>query len=113
MADKWVQGEAHGHNAYLQLAVTIGGIGFVLAMIAFVVRPLPQFRRIEDPAEIWFYAPLFAMFVFIALHNLVESDYLEDGGPAWVAFVLVLAALHAREHPSMPQMAQTVQWAAP
>jgi exopolysaccharide production protein ExoQ len=112
VSDKWVQGEAHGHNAYLQLAVTIGGIGFILAMIAFIVRPLVVFRRIEKPAEVWFYAPLLAMFAFIVLHNFVESDYLEGDGPAWVAFVLVLAALRARENPA-PPVAQSMQWAAP
>ena len=36
------------------------------------------------------------MFVFIILHNFVESDFLEGDGPAWVAFVLVLACLHTR-----------------
>jgi O-antigen ligase len=113
VSDKWVQGEAHGHNAYLQLAVTIGGIGFLLAMIAFIVRPVLEFRHIEKPAQISFYTPLFAMFAFIVLHNFVESDYLEGDGPAWVTFVLVLAGLRARENPRPPPLAQTVQWAAP
>ena len=35
----------------------------------------------------------FALFVFLVLHNLLESDFLEGDAPAWVAFLLVLAAL--------------------
>jgi len=35
----------------------------------------------------------FAIFVFIVLHNLLESDFLEGDGPAWVAFLLALATL--------------------
>jgi len=36
---------------------------------------------------------LFTIFVFILLHNGLESDFLEGDGAAWVAFVLVLAML--------------------
>jgi exopolysaccharide production protein ExoQ len=112
--DKWVQGEAHGHNAYLQMYVTIGGVGFALAMIAFVIQPALSFRRIAKPADMTLFAPLFAVFVFILLHNFVESDFLEGDGPAWVAFVLILACLHTREtrYPK-PEVARSLQWSAP
>ncbi len=30
----WVEAVSHGHNGYLQVLVTIGGVGFVLAMLA-------------------------------------------------------------------------------
>lgn len=114
VADRWVRGEAHGHNAYLQMLVTIGGVGFVLAILAFVIRPALSFRQIKAPREIALFAPLFAIFVFIVFHNFVESDYLEGDGPAWVAFVLILACLHTRhEERAQPQLAQTLQWAAP
>jgi O-antigen ligase len=100
VADKWVRGEAHGHNAYLQILVTIGGIGFAIAVLALVVQPALAFRRIDSRAERMFYAPLFAIFVFELFHNFFESDFLEGEGPAWVAFLLMLACLHAS--PSRP-----------
>jgi O-antigen ligase len=90
--DSWVRGEAHGHNAYLQLLVTIGGIGFVLALLALVMAPLRRFlgtTALRDPLM----PMLFAVFVFMLLHNFVESDFLESDGPAWIAFVLMLALL--------------------
>jgi|tagenome__1003787_1003787.scaffolds.fasta_scaffold20956385_3 exopolysaccharide production protein ExoQ len=98
VADKWVWGEAHGHNAYLQMLVTIGGIGFALAVLAFVVQPALAFRRLGSRSERMFYAPLFAIFVFELFHNFSESDFLEGDGPAWVTFLLMLACLHAGRH---------------
>jgi O-antigen ligase len=88
----WVQNVSHGHNAYLQLFVTIGGIGFVLAMWTLVIGPVLSFWR-GNPARIELMSLLFAIFVFMVLHNFLESDFLEGDGPAWVAFVLMLAML--------------------
>jgi hypothetical protein len=36
---------------------------------------------------------LFAVFVFVVFHNVLESDWLESDGAAWVSFLLVLAML--------------------
>jgi exopolysaccharide production protein ExoQ len=114
VADKWVQGESHGHNAYLQLCVTIGGVGFALAMMAFILQPALAFARIEQRDQLRFLAPLFALFVFIVLHNFVESDYLEGDGPAWVAFLLVLACLRPNARPETARpAARRLQWVAP
>ena len=114
VAATWIQNEAHGHNAYLQLLVTIGGVGFMLAMIAFIVQPAMAFARITEARK---YAPLFAIFVFMIFHNFVESDYLEGDGPAWVVFVLMLASLRlsaapeSKRAPVVPGPA--LQWLAP
>jgi len=88
----WVNSVAHGHNAYLQLFVTIGGVGFCLAFVGLVVLPLIAFVR-ENSGRVAEMAMPFAIFVFIVFHNLLESDFLEGDGPAWVAFLLVLAML--------------------
>jgi O-antigen ligase len=114
VADKWVQGEAHGHNAYLQLLVTIGGAGFALAILALLVRPGLAFRRIEGARDVTFFAPLFAIYVFELFHNAVESDFLEGDGPAWVAFLILLSCLQAGRNP-VPDAAQVrpLQWSAP
>jgi exopolysaccharide production protein ExoQ len=92
VGDSWVQNEAHGHNAYLQLLVTIGGVGFALAMIAFLVQPLATFLRARRE-DLPLLSLLFAIFVFMLLHNFLESDFLEGDGPDWVAFLLMLAML--------------------
>jgi O-antigen ligase len=87
----WVSSDvANGHNGFLQLLVTVGGIGFVLAMLALVVMPALQFWRRGALAE---KSVLFALFVFLVLHNLMETDFLEGDGVAWVAYLLMLAML--------------------
>lgn len=91
----WIGNVAHGHNGYLQLLVTIGVIGFTLAMAGLLVGPLIAFWR--NGAGIEITALLFAIFVFIVLHNAVESDFLEGDGPAWVTFLLALAMLRKQD----------------
>jgi exopolysaccharide production protein ExoQ len=92
VGDAWVQNVSHGHNAYLQLLVTIGGIGFALSVLVLIAGPLTSFLR-EDGTKIEFMALLFAIFTFMVLHNGLESDFLEGDSPAWVAFLLMLAML--------------------
>lgn len=88
----WVQNISHGHNAYLQLFVTIGGVGLALAMIAFVFQPFIKFVTMK-PIALALAAPLFTIFCFMLLHNFLESDFLEGDGPAWVIFLITLALL--------------------
>jgi O-antigen ligase len=96
----WVEGAAHGHDGYLQLLVTIGGIGFALAMLALVIEPLRRFWAL-DWDEDGFKPMLFALFIFLILHNVMESDFLEGDSVTWAALVLVIAALANRDHKSL------------
>ena len=95
VSGSWVDAVSHGHNGYLQVLVTIGGVGFVLCMLAVMVMPALRFWRL-DWEESGFKPMLFALFVFALLHNFMESDFLEGDGPTWSALILVIAALGAR-----------------
>ncbi|HEY4124799.1 MAG TPA: O-antigen ligase family protein [Rhizomicrobium sp.] len=86
----WLANISHGHSGYLQLLVTTGGIGFALAMVALIALPSLQFLK-ADATELALKSLLFAIFVFVVFHNVLESDYLESDGPAWVAFLIALA----------------------
>lgn len=86
----WVTSANHGHNGYLQLLVTVGGVGFALALACLVFQPIAGFWRRE---QIGFKSVLFALFVFLILHNLMETDFLEGDGVTWVGFLLLLAML--------------------
>jgi O-antigen ligase len=102
VGDAWVKNTSHGHNAYLQLLVTIGGVGFALACFAMIVAPLRAFIRL-GASHIELCSLLFAIFIFMVLHNFLESDFLEgDNGP-WVAYLMMLAMLspmaRRQEHP--------------
>lgn len=94
----WVTGASHGHNGYLQLLVTVGGIGFLLAFAALIVVPMVDFWRRGGLA---LKALLFALFVFLVLHNLMETDFLEGDGVAWLAYLVMGAMLaNLRRAPS-------------
>jgi O-antigen ligase len=88
----WVDQAAQGHNGYLELAVTTGLIGFVLAMTALILLPLRIFWARGD-MEPWLKSMLFGFFVFFVLHNVMESDLLASDGVVWVAFLLMYAVL--------------------
>jgi O-antigen ligase len=94
VAGSWVEAVAHGHSGYLQLLVTIGGIGFVLTVLALIAVPAVQFWQ-QRGGDLNMRAMLFAIFVFIALHNFMESDFLEGDAPAWTSFLLMLTFLRA------------------
>ncbi len=92
----WVNAVSHGHNGYLQLFVTVGGIGAALALLALIAAPLASFWKI-DPARLPLKSLLFAIYAFLVLHNVMESDFLEGDGTTWVAFLLMLAMLGASD----------------
>jgi O-antigen ligase len=91
----WVEAVSHGHNGYLQLWVTVGGVGFVLALGALILVPLLSFWDLNFDGSA-FKPLLFGMFVFLVLHNVMESDFLEGDGVTWAAFLLMLAALRTQ-----------------
>ena len=101
VAGSWVEQVAHGHSGYLQLLVTIGGVGFLLTVIACIAVPAWQFWH-KRGGDLNRTAMLFAIFVFIVFHNFLESDFLEGDAPAWVAFLLMLAFLRAPDAERAP-----------
>jgi exopolysaccharide production protein ExoQ len=88
----WVEAVSNSHDGYLQLLVTLGGVGFVLAMFALVIDPLARFWPL-DYQNPGFKALLFALFVFFVLHNFMESDFLQSDDGVWFSVLLVIAAL--------------------
>jgi exopolysaccharide production protein ExoQ len=92
VGNKWVETVSHGHNGYLQLLVTIGGVGFLLAMIALVIVPGLRFWKL-DRGQTAFKPLLFAIFIFSLAHNVMESDFLEADGVSWAALLIMIAGL--------------------
>jgi O-antigen ligase len=93
VSGSWVEAVSHGHNGYLQLMVTIGGVGFFLAMLALVLVPIRRFWTLDMEGD-GFRPMLFALFTFFLMHNFMESDFLEGDGVTWAGLLLVVAALH-------------------
>ncbi len=97
----WVEAVSHGHNGYLQICVTIGGVGFLLTLLAVIVRPLRRFWTLDTDADA-FKPMLLALFTFLVLHNFMESDFLEGDAPSWAAMLMVIAALGRPLTPNPP-----------
>ncbi|MBV9993110.1 MAG: O-antigen ligase family protein [Alphaproteobacteria bacterium] len=93
VAGSWVEAVAHGHSGYLQILVTIGGVGLLLTVLATVAAPARRFWKM-DGADLDLKGMLLALFVFFVLHNFMESDFLEGDAPAWVSFLIMLALLY-------------------
>lgn len=91
----WVTAVSHGHSGYLEIFVTIGGIGFVLALMALLLAPARRLWAL-DLQDDGFRPMLFSLFVFAVLHNVMESDFLESDSIVWGALLLVIAALNTR-----------------
>ena len=94
VSGSWVDAVSHGHNGYLQVLVTIGGIGFGLVLLALLAAPLRRFWTL-DRSDSAFKPLLLALFAFAILHNFMESDFLEGDGVTWASLLLVIAALNA------------------
>jgi exopolysaccharide production protein ExoQ len=62
-----------------------------------VVDPLLRFWPLES-ARTGFKALLFAIFVFVLLHNFLETDFLESDNSIWFAFLVMLASLKTRDN---------------
>ncbi|HEY0299722.1 MAG TPA: O-antigen ligase family protein, partial [Rhizomicrobium sp.] len=88
----WVSQIGEGHNGYLEMLVTIGGVGFVLGLAAIVVQPFVQFWN-PRRGDANFDALLFTLFLFALLHNFMESDFIVVTGAQWGQILLVLALL--------------------
>ncbi|MGD0867901.1 MAG: O-antigen ligase family protein [Rhizomicrobium sp.] len=95
----WIGGVASGHQGYLQLLVTIGIPGFLIAMLCLFVQPIVWFSR-GSKLDLPFRSLLFALFSFFFLHNFMESNFLNTDGPEWVTFLLVLAMLRTSREPA-------------
>ena len=93
----WVEAVPQSHNGYLQILMTLGGIGLLLALVSMVADPLLRFWPL-DPARAGFKALLFALFIFVLLHNFLETDFLESDSSGWFAFLVVLASLKSRDN---------------
>ena len=86
----WVEAIADSHNGYLQILVTTGRRrAWRWRCWAWWWSRCVRFWPLE-PARTGFKALLFALFVFVLLHNFLETDFLESDNTAWFAFLVML-----------------------
>jgi len=96
----WVSQIGEGHSGYLEMLVTLGGIGFAIGMAGLIVQPFVQFWRAGRGSNLD--ALLFTLFVFDVLHNFMESDFVQVTSAQWGQMLMVIALLRTSLRESRP-----------
>ncbi|WP_299173225.1 O-antigen ligase [uncultured Brevundimonas sp.] len=99
----WVRLLGAGHNGYLDILVTVGVIGLLLTVLAFVVAPLSRLlwsRSISRRSG----ALLISMLIFCIGHNFTESSVMDRDAIVQVFFMMTLAliTISTRRPPEAP-----------
>ncbi len=92
----WVSQIGEGHNGYLEMLVTLGGIGFAIGMAGLLVQPFLQFWR-AGRGRPNLDALLFTLFTFDVLHNFMESDFVQVTSAQWGQMLMVIALLRVSQ----------------
>ena len=90
----WVWRAGASHNAYLDLALTIGIPGTILIIISFVIYPLIDYQRqLHEPTNRLLASLFMRIWLFLLYTTALESIFL-DRGSAW--FMLMMAVFGLR-----------------
>ena len=89
-----VRGAVHGHNGYVDIALTMGIPAFGAAFLAMIIMPLVDYTRVSKTRENVLMADLFLMiFTFSALNAFLESFFFRRADPVWLLFVMAVFGL--------------------
>ena len=83
-----VRGIIHGHNGYLDIAISMGMPAFCVAVMAMIIEPVRNYARCINTRENVLMADLFMMiYAFTALNACLESFFFRRADPVWLMFV--------------------------
>jgi O-antigen ligase len=90
----WANAATDAHNAYLNLALTIGLPGLLLTILWVVVLPVADFYRLPSDAAS---APLQLLFLRMCLYGIYsscfESSIFQQVGEVWFFFMIAIFGL--------------------
>ena len=107
----WVSQIGEGHSGYLEMLVTLGGIGFAIGMSALVIQPFAQFWGANRGQDSRLNAMLFTLFTFDVLHNFMESDFVQVTSAQWGQMLVVIAILRVTQREAREARVQKERWA--
>lgn len=82
----------HAHNAYLEMIVSIGWIGFAIFMLAVILNPIWRVLRLSaEHIETGLIA--LTLLILTWLHGLLEAGLFDRDRVMWVIFLLGFGAL--------------------
>lgn len=86
----------HGHNGYLDIALTMGLPALAMALIVLVLAPLVDYARTPLRTENVLLSDFFMMtMAFCALNGLLESFFFRRADPVWLLFFMAVIGLRA------------------
>ncbi|MDD4910669.1 MAG: O-antigen ligase family protein [Sideroxydans sp.] len=91
-APSWVLMLTQGHNGYLDIIATLGLAGFSLFIFVFLANPMSRLLQIKR-ANIHMLGMLYSLLIFVFLHNLLESSFLDKAQIPWVVLLIVFAGV--------------------
>ena len=84
----------HGHDGYLDIALTMGIPAVCVAVYTFLVEPLRDYLRIPHLKENIYLGDFFLMvLLFTALNAFLESFFFRRADPVWLFFVTAVLGL--------------------
>ena len=84
----------HGHDGYLDIAVTMGVPALCVAAYVFVLAPMRDYMRIPPLKENVYLGDFFMMvLLFTGLNAFLESFFFRRTDPVWMLFVLAVLGL--------------------
>ncbi|MFZ1680251.1 MAG: O-antigen ligase [Rhizobiaceae bacterium] len=93
----------HGHNGYLDIAVTLGVPALVAAGGLFLIGPCRDFLRTPLMRENVVLADFYMMVVaFSALNALLESFFFRRADPVWLLFFMAVVGLRVTSRRILP-----------
>lgn len=81
----------HAHNSYVEMQVSLGFIGLLLTINAFIIVPFTKALSFRVPAHAG--ALCFGTLIFLAIGNITKSQFLDRDSPEWVFFLIILGTL--------------------
>ena len=87
----------HSHNGYMEILLSTGLIGLILALIALLVVPYYWFSRAILDRGAPYNAAFFGMWLFGMLQNLTEAQFFSPDKQSWIFVVIAITTLHHRQ----------------
>jgi O-antigen ligase len=85
----------HGHNSYLDIALTTGIPGLVLVLYTFLLKPVVDYHNCQPGEDNRKIATMFlTILIFISLGMCLETYYFRRADPVW--FTLLIAVIGLR-----------------
>lgn len=89
-----VRNIVHGHNGYLDIALTMGIPALVVFVLVCIVRPMVDYMRVPLTRENVYLADFFMMVLtFTSLNAFLESFFFRRVDPVWFFFAFAVLGL--------------------